>query len=203
MLELYTWTTPNGRKPLVMLEELGVPYEIRPVDLGAGKQHDPAYLQINPNGKIPALVDRDAVITVFESGAILQYLAEKHGRLLAPSGQERASALEWLMFQMSAVGPFMGQLGHFRRDKEPNAGAIQRFDAEVRRILHVLDGRLASVEYLAGQYGIADIATYPWVSTMEALGIPRADFPHLSGWLGRVGARPAVKKAMELAIPRK
>ncbi len=203
-LQLYTFTTPNGWKASIMLEEIGLPYEVKLVHLGHGEQKQPAFLAINPNGKIPALVDPEAGVTVFESGAILIYLAEKSGKLLAPSGQARASALEWLMFQMSAVGPNMGQLDHFvRTATEKLPYAIKRFSDEVLRIFEVLDRRLGEAEYLAGEYSIADIATWPWI----ALGIVRLEaaqplppLPNLRRWILTVGERPAVKRGM--AVPK-
>jgi GST-like protein len=203
-LQLYTFATPNGWKASIMLEELGLPYEVKLVHLGHGEQKQPAFLAINPNGKIPALVDNDAGVTVFESGAILIYLAEKTGQLLAPSGHARASALEWLMFQMSAVGPNMGQLGYFARTaKEKLPLAIQRFTDEVVRIFEVLDKRLGEVEYLAGEYSIADISTYPWIALgmvqLEA-NSPLPPLPNLRRWVLTVGERPAVKRGM--AVPK-
>ncbi|MEP7127116.1 MAG: glutathione S-transferase N-terminal domain-containing protein [Byssovorax sp.] len=199
MIDLYTWKTPNGRKASVMLEELGLPYTLHAVDIGKGEQHTPDFVARNPNGRIPVIVDSDGPTTVFESGAILIYLAEKTGKLLAPSGPQRYSALEWLMFQMSAVGPMFGQLGHFAVfAKEKIPYAIERYTTESLRIMGVLDKRLADHEYLAGDYSIADVATYPWVSAMVER-LPKE--PVLEGvarWIARVGERPAVQRGMKI-----
>ncbi len=196
MIQLHAAGTPNGKKVPIFLEELGIPYELHKVDLGKGEQHKPEFLALNPNGKIPALVDGDGPVTIFESGAILIYLAEKHGKFLPPSGQARADVLEWLMFQMSAVGPMMGQLGWARRSNVP--AGIERFEAEVRRIYAVLEGRLAKHPYLAGEYSIADMATYPWATAHDFLEIDVTPYPNVRAWLDRMAERPAVKKAMGL-----
>jgi GST-like protein len=192
MIDLYFAPTPNGKKISIALEELGLPYQVHALDLAKGEQKRPEFLAINPNGKIPAIVDSDGPTTVFESGAILIYLGEKTGRLLPRSGQARFDVLEWLMFQMSAVGPMFGQVGYFTRQKEPNPGAIERFTVEAKRIGDVLDKRLSQVEYLAGDYSIADIATWPWVK--PALAMLGDGWPHLKAWFERVGARPAVQR---------
>ena len=193
MLQLYTWTTPNGVKPLIMLEELGVPYDTRWIDLGQGAQHTEQFRRVNPNGKIPALVDGDT--TVFESGAVLIHLAEKAGRFLPKNGAARAQALSWLFFQVGGVGPMFGQLGHFLRADEKVPYAMQRYRAETERLYGVLDGRLSEVEYLAGEYGIADMATIGWAAAHDLLGVTLDRFPHVASWLERVGARPAVQRA--------
>jgi len=203
MIELYLWTTPNGRKPVIMLEETGLEYTLKPVRLN-GEQHSPEYLRINPNGKIPALIDKlqnGEQVTVFESGAILIYLAEKMGQFLPAAGQARASVIEWLMFQMSSVGPYFGQLGHFRgvTDKDVTY-AVERFHKEAKRLYRVMDGRLAEVDYLAGDYSIADMATYPWAHDPGRLDIALDDYPHFKRWVVRVGERPAVQKAMNLRL---
>ena len=205
MIELYTWTTPNGYKPLIMLEETGLRYEIRPVDIGAGDQHKPEFTRINPNGKIPALVDRSATPEpelVFESGAILIYLAEKTGKLLPASGPARSQTLAWLMFQMGGVGPMLGQLGHFKvAAPEKIPYAIERYQKEVERIYKVLDGRLGEASYLAGDYSIADIATYPWiVSASERLGVSPDAFPNVARWVSAIRERPAVTRAYAAKI---
>jgi GSH-dependent disulfide-bond oxidoreductase len=194
MIELYAAGTPNGKKVPIFLEEASIPYTLHKIDLGKDEQHSPDFLAKNPNGKIPALVDTDGSITTFESGAILIYLADKHGQFLPKDGQARADVLAWLMFQMSAIGPMMGQLGFFKRNKL-EAG-IPRFDTEVKRIFGVLEGQLAKHEYLAGEYSIADIASYPWVSAFGFVGVDIAPYPHVKAWLDRVGARPAVQKGM-------
>jgi GSH-dependent disulfide-bond oxidoreductase len=202
MIDLYTAATPNGRKASVMLEEVGLPYELHALDLKKDEQKAPGYLAINPNGRIPAIVDHegaDGPVTVFESGAILIYLAEKTGKLLAPSGQARYSALEWVMFQMSAVGPMFGQYFHFATAaSEKLPYAIKRYQDESVRILGVLDGRLAGGEHLAGAYSIADVCTYPWVSGVFDRFEAAAGFSHVRAWLDRVGARPAVQKGMKV-----
>ncbi len=198
MIELYTWTTPNGRKPLILLEELGLPYEAHAIDIGAGEQHEPTFLAINPNGKIPALVDRlddGSHVQLFESGAVLIYLAEKCGRLLPSSGQARAETLSWLMFQVGGVGPMFGQLGHFRRLDARNEYALERYGDETKRLFSVLDQRLKEVPYLAGEYSIADIATYPWAKALEMFELPKDDYPHVVTWMETIGERAAVKKA--------
>lgn len=202
MIDLYTFATPNGRKASVMLEEIDVAYETHVVDLRNDEQHSPEFLAKNPNGKIPAIVDDEAVggpMAVFESGAILIYLAEKTGKFLARSGPERYAALEWVMFQMSGVGPALGQFNHFAHSApEKVPYAISRFSKEALRVLDVLDHRLAGREYLAGAYSIADICTYPWIVTaLERLpGAP--DRANVRAWVERVGARPAVKKGMSI-----
>jgi GST-like protein len=198
MIELYTWTTPNGVKPIILLEELGVPHRLIPIDIGKGAQKEESYLRINPNGKIPAMVDPEGgPITVFESGALLIYLAEKHGKFLATSGQPRAAALEWLFFQVGGVGPMMGQLGHFRGAKREDTYALERYTSEVLRLAQVLEGRLAGQEYLAGDYSIADIATFPWVRALPLyFGIDLAAYPHIARWVDAIAARPAVVRAL-------
>jgi len=205
MIDLYTWSTPNGRKVSIMLEECGLAYAAHPVDIGKGEQFDPAFLEISPNNKIPAIVDPDGPdgkpLSLFESGAILIYLAEKTGRLLASRGEARYRAIEWLMFQMGGVGPMFGQAHHFRRFAPENVPyAIERYTNETRRLYGVLDKRLANVPYLAGDdYSIADIATYPWVARHEWQGVALAAFPNVERWYRAVGARPAVRKGY--AVP--
>ncbi len=199
MIDLYAWGTPNGKKIPIFLEEAGVPYVLHKVDIGKEEQRSPEFLAKNPNGKIPVLVDSDGPVTIFESGAILVYLAEKFEKFIPKSPQGRAAAMAWLMFQMSAVGPLMGQLGYFRRHKGDPAEAklgVARFDGEVRRVFGVLDGQLAKNDYLAGEYSIADMATYPWIAGYGFFNYDVAEWPHLKAWLERVGARPAVKKAL-------
>jgi GST-like protein len=193
MLKLYTWTTPNGIKPILLLEELGIPYEMHWVDIGKGKQHEPAYLRINPNGKIPALEDDG--LPIFESGAILIHLAEKAGRFLAPSGRARSDALAWLFFQVGSVGPMFGQLGHFLHAEEKVPYAIDFYRKETERLYGVLDQRLGEAEYLAGEYSIADMATFGWAGAMSRLRIDPAPYPNVTRWLARLGERPAVQRA--------
>lgn len=208
MIDLYTWTTPNGRKISIFLEETGLPYKVIPVDLGSNQQLLPGFTAINPNQKIPAIVDHDAVggpLSIFESGAILLYLAEKTGRFLPPDGRERSDVIQWLMYQMSHVGPIIGQAGHFvNQAPEQIQYAIERFVGESLRIVGVLNTDLAKRDFLAGAYSIADMATYPWV--MAAWGpfsamMPEkvAEFSNVQRWIDAMGSRPAVQKGM--AIP--
>lgn len=207
MITLYTWTTPNGRKPIILLEELGWQYRTETVDIGHDEQFRPAYLAISPNNKIPALVDDDAAggpLSIFESGAILTYLAEKSGQFLAPSGAARWKALEWLHWQIGGLGPMLGQLGYFTRAEDKSPQAIERFTKEADRLLGVLERRLAEVPYLAGDtYSIADIAAYPWTQAaftrmQEPLKDTLARTPAVRRWLETVGARPAVQRGMQL-----
>jgi len=203
MIDLYTWTTPNGRKVSIMLEELGLPYRVHPINIGKDDQFKPEFIKINPNSKIPAIVDPDGPdgkpVAMMESGAILIYLADKTGKLLAKSGRARYEALQWLMFQMGGVGPMFGQTHHFlRAAKEQVPYAIERYTKETRRLYGVLEGRLKEQEYLAGEYSIADIATYPWVARHEWHKVDLADFPAVKRWYDAISARPAVKKGMDV-----
>jgi GST-like protein len=208
MIDLYTWTTPNGRKVSIMLEEVGLPYRVVPVDLGKLEQQRPEFTAITPNQKIPAIVDHDVPggsLAVFESGAILIHLAEKTGRLLPADVRARATTMQWLMFQMSHVGPIIGQTGHFvNQAPEKIPYAIQRFVGESVRILEVLETGLAGREHLAGDYSIADVATYPWIVAAwqpfkGMMPEKVATMRNVQAWLDRVGARPAVQRGM--AIP--
>lgn len=209
MIDLYTWTTPNGRKVSILLEELGVPYRVTAVDLAAGDQRKPEFLALNPNGKIPAIVDHDAggePLPVFESGAILVHLAERHGRFLPSEPAKRAAAMQWLMFQMSGIGPFLGQVNYWLNNApERIPFAIQRYMDESLRLMAVFDAVLRSREYVAGDYSIADMAAYPWIAAawtpFQAM-LPEkvAEMPAVGAWLARVGARPAVARGM--AIPK-
>lgn len=198
MITLYTAATPNGQKISIALEELGLVYEAHIVDLPAGEQRQPWFLEINPNGRIPAIVDHDASdLRVFESGAILLYLAEKAGGLLPSDTAGRSVVTQWLMFQMSGVGPMMGQANVFYRylpEKIPTA--INRFQGETKRLLQVLDRQLAKAEYLAGDYSIADIANWCWVRLHHWAGVEIADLQHLRRWLEVIGERPAVKRGV-------
>lgn len=202
MIDLYTWGTPNGRKVSIMLEETGLAYRVHAVDIGKGQQHEAAFLAINPNGKIPALVD-DAgpggkAITVFESGAILVYLAEKTGAFLP--AESRYEVLQWLMWQMGGFGPMLGQAHYFRRmAKEPVPLAIERYTNEAHRLYGVLDRRLGEAEYVAGCYSIADMAIYPWASRHEWHAVDLAEYSNVKRWYEAVGARPAVVRGM--AVP--
>jgi glutathione S-transferase len=202
MIVLYTAPTPNGWKASIMLEELGLPYEVRPIRLQLGEQKEPWYLQLNPNGRIPTIVDRDeGDLAVFESGAILIYLAEKTGSPLLPSDRRRrAEVIQWLMFQMGGIGPMQGQANvFFRYAPEKIDYAIERYQNETKRLYTVLDGRLADREYLAGDYSIADIANWPWVRIAAWAGVETDDLPHLSRWLELMAARPACQRGV--AVP--
>jgi GSH-dependent disulfide-bond oxidoreductase len=206
MIDLYTWTTPNGRKVSIMLDECSIPYEVHPVNIREGAQFKPEFVAICPNSKIPAIVDRESGLSIFESGAILIHLAEQTGKFLPKSDPGRAKVLEWLMFQMANVGPMFGQVNHFiNAAPEKIPYAIERYVNESVRILQVLDAQLGRTEYVAGDYSIADMANYPWVSAAlaplrglkpEALGEAR----NLERWIAAVGARPAVKSGM--AVPK-
>jgi GST-like protein len=204
MIEVYSWATPNGHKIHIMLEECGLAYRAIPVDIGAGDQFAPEFLAISPNNKIPAIVDPDgpdgAPISVFESGAILLYLAGKTGRFLPDDVRGRYRTLEWLMFQMGSIGPMLGQAHHFRIYAPEKLGyAIDRYSNEARRLYGVLDRRLANSKYVAGpEYGIADIAIFPWLRSWKNQGIDWNDFPHLKGWFDEIGARPAVRRGVEV-----
>ncbi|MBX6391877.1 MAG: glutathione S-transferase N-terminal domain-containing protein [Burkholderiales bacterium] len=204
MIDLYTWKTPNGRKVSIMLEEVGLPYRVHPVDLGKDEQFDPEFLKISPNNKIPAIVDPygpdGKPIAMFESGAILIYLSAKTGKLLPEDMRGRFVALQWLMFQMGGVGPMFGQLHHFLRAASEHVPyAIERYRKEKDRLYGVLDRRLAEVEYLAGEYSIADIATYPWVARYEWHQTDLNDYPNVKRWFEAISARPAVQRGM--AVP--
>ena len=204
MIELYTWGTPNGRKVSIMLEECALPYNVHRIDIGKGDQHSPAFLAICPNGKIPAIVDTEGPdgrpMPLFESGAILVYLAGKAGKFLPASLRGKYEALQWLMFQMGGVGPMFGQVHHFvRQAKEEVPYAIERYTKEKDRLYGVLDKRLGEIEYLAGEYSIADIATYPWVARHEWHRTNLADFPNVKRWFDVISARPAVQRGM--AVP--
>jgi GSH-dependent disulfide-bond oxidoreductase len=198
MIDLYTHTTPNGRKISIMLEEVELPYKFHQVHINQGQQFMPEYLAINPNGKIPAIVDHDAGITVFESGAILTYLAEKTGKLLPTEPKARYQTLQWLFFQVAGVGPMFGQLSfftHFAPEKVPYA--LERYAKETYRIYGVMDKRLESNEYIAGDfYSIADIAIFPWVGAYEFMGTSLDEYPHLKRWFTTTQQRPAVQRGM-------
>ena len=202
MISLYTAATPNGWKASVVLEELDLPYEVKALDLTRNEQKAPDYLALNPNGRIPTIVDHDeSDFAVFESGAILLYLAEKTGRLLPARMKERSSVMQWLMFQMSAVGPMMGQANVFLRYMpEKLQPAIDRYQNECRRLFEVLDRRLATVEYLAGDYSIADIANWCWVRTHRWSGLEIDHLAHLVRWRDAIEARPAAQRGVR--IPR-
>ena len=204
MIDLYTWTTPNGRKVSIMLEETGLAYQTHRIDISKGEQFTAEFVAINPNSKIPAIVDSAGPggkrLAVFESGAILIYLVEKTGQLLPSDPVKRIETLEWLMFQMAGVGPMFGQRHHFfRAAPEKVPYALERYTKETHRIYGVLDKRLSDNEYLAGgAYSIADIATYPWVARWEWHELDWTKFPHVERWFKAIGARPAVARGMDV-----
>ena len=204
MIEVYSWATPNGHKVHIMLEECGLPYKVIPVNIGTGDQFKPEFLAISPNNKIPAIVDPDGPdgkpISLFESGAILMYLAGKTGKFMPPDTRGRYEMLEWLMFQMGGVGPMLGQTHHFRiYAPEKIEYAINRYTNETKRLYGVMDKRLAKSKYIAGPtYTIADIAIFPWLRSWKNQGIDWADYPHLKGWFDEISARPAVKRGVEV-----
>ena len=207
MIDLYFWPTPNGKKVTIQLEEAGIPYTIKPIHIGRGDQLTPEFLRISPNGRMPAIVDRDPVgggapITIFESGAIMVYLGEKSGKFLPQNPRQKADVLQWVFWQMGNQGPKMGEQGHFRRASlDPKNGdqtyAQMRFDNEVHRIYGVMNLGLHNKRYLAAdQYTIADMICYPWAVTLENRKIDLAEFPNVKRWIDAIGARPAVIKAM-------
>ena len=204
MIEVYSWPTPNGHKVHIMLEECGLPYRAHPVDIGAGDQFEPDFLAISPNNKVPAIVDPDGPdgqpISLFESGAILLYLAGKTGRFLPAGTRGRYETLQWLMFQMGGVGPMLGQAHHFRiyaPEKIPYA--IDRYTNEARRLYGVMNRQIARHRYIAGdEYTVADIAIFPWLRSWKNQGIDWDDYPHLKGWFDEIAARPAVTRGVEV-----
>ena len=199
MIDLYTFTTPNGRKASIMLEEVELPYNVHKIDITKNDQFTPEYIAINPNSKIPAIFDRDTDITVFESGAILMYLAEKTGKLLPTDQKKRYLVIEWLMLQMGSVGPMFGQLNHFKKfAPEKIEYAIARYEKETLRLYSVLDSQLKNNEYICGDYSIADIATYPWVAVYEFQGLTLDNHPNLKRWVETVQQRPAVQRGMKV-----
>jgi GST-like protein len=210
VIDVYTWPTPNGHKVHIMLEECGLPYAVHPVDIGAGEQFDPAFLRISPNNKIPAIVDDEGPdgkpISLFESGAILLYLAAKTGKFMPAGTRAKYQVLQWLMFQMGSIGPMLGQAHHFRvfaPEKVPYG--IERYTSEARRLYGVLDRRLADTgAYLAGrQYTIADIATWPWIRSHTMQGIELSEHPHVERWFGRIGERAPVRRAVKVLAERR
>jgi GST-like protein len=204
-IDLYTWSTPNGRKVSVMLEECGLPYTVHRIDISKNDQFKPGFLAINPNSKIPAIVDPEGPkgrkLTLFESGAILIYLGEKTGKFLTKDAFDRYIVLQWLMFQMGGVGPMFGQAHHFMRAaKEQIPYGIERYGNEAKRLYGVMNKRLGEAKFLAGDdYSIADIATYPWVARHEWHRVALEDFPNVKRWYDTIGARPAVVRGM--AVP--
>ena len=204
MIDVYSWATPNGHKIHIMLEECGLAYRVIPVNIGAGEQFAPSFLAISPNNKIPAIIDPDGPggqpISLFESGAILLYLAAKTGRFLPDDLRARYEVLQWLMFQMGGLGPMLGQAHHFRiYAPEKVAYAIERYTNEAQRLYGVLDRRLAKSRYVGcSEYSIADIAIFPWLRSWKNQGIAWVDYPHLKGWFDEIAARPAVLRGVEV-----
>ena len=204
MIEVYSWPTPNGHKVHIMLEECGLAYRVHPVDIGAGDQFAPSFLAISPNNKVPALTDPDGpggeAISLFESGAILLYLAGKTGRLLPADTRGKYEVLQWLMFQMGGVGPMLGQAHHFRiyaPEKLPYA--IERYTNEAKRLYGVINKRLAHTTYIGGaDYSIADIAIFPWLRSWRNQGVEMGEFSHLKGWFDEIAKRPAVQRGVEV-----
>ena len=204
MIDVYSTATPNGHKVHIMLEECGLPYRIHHIDIGAGDQFKPDFLAISPNNKIPAIVDTEGPdgepFSLFESGAILVYLASKAGKFLGNTDREKFTILQWLMFQMGGVGPMLGQAHHFRLyAPEKIEYAINRYTNEAKRLYGVIDKQVSKTPYLAGnEYSIADIATFPWLRSWKNQGIDWADYPHAKRWFDEIAARPAVKRGVEV-----
>jgi GST-like protein len=199
MIDLYTWTTPNGRKVSIALEELGLPYKAHPIDIGKDEQFAPDFLKISPNNRIPAIIDRDNNMSLFESGAILIYLGDKTGRLLPRDGEARYRVIEWLMWQMGGIGPMIGQAHHFLRQNPGKAPyAEERYHKEALRLYGVLDRRLEGRNYIAGDYSIADIATWPWISRFEWHKVDLNQFPNVKRWYVSIAKRPAVQKGYQV-----
>ena len=202
MIDLYTWTTPNGRKASILLEELGLPYTVHPIDITKDEQFHPDFLKISPNNRIPAIVDRDTGLHLMESGAIMLYLAEKTGKLLPDDLESRYRVIEWLMWQMGGVGPMLGQVHHFVKFNQGKAPYAESRDLkEAHRLYGVLDRRLAEHEYVADAYSIADIAIWPWISRFEWQTIDLEAYPHVKRWYVSIAARPAVQKGYH--VPKK
>jgi GST-like protein len=208
MIDLYSWPTPNGHKIHIMLEECGLPYAVHAVDIGAGDQFELQFLKISPNNKIPAIVDSDGPdgqpISMFESGAILIYLAGKTGRFLPADARSKYLALEWLMWQMGGFGPMLGQAHHFRLyAPERIQYAYDRYTNEAKRLYGVLDKRLAEAEYVAGEYSIADMAIFPWSRSHAGQGVDLADYPNVKRWFDTIAARPAVERGVAVLADRR
>ncbi len=199
MIDLYTWTTPNGRKVSIALEEFGLPYKSHAIDISKDEQFAPAFLKISPNNRIPAIVDNDNGMSLFESGAILIYLADKTGKLMPKDGEGRYRVIEWLMWQMGGIGPMLGQVHHFVKYNKGKAPyAEERYSKEAQRLYGVLDRRLEGREFLAGDYSIADIATWPWISRFEWQEIDMNKFPNVKRWYTTIANRPAVQRGYKV-----
>lgn len=202
MIDLWTWSTPNGRKVSILLEELGLSYRTHAVDITNGEQHAPNFLAVSPNNKIPAICDNDTGMTLMESGAVMIYLAEKTGRFLPDANEERHRVIEWLMWQMGNFGPSLGQAHHFLHFNPGKAPyAEERFHKEAQRLYRVLNTRLADNAYVVGDYGIADMAIWPWASRFEWQRIDLNDYPHVKRWYTEIAARPAVQRGYD--VPKK
>ncbi len=199
MIDLYTFTTPNGRKASIMLEEVGLPYNVHKIDITKNDQFTPEYIAINPNSKIPAIIDQETGITVFESGAILIYLAEKTGKLLPSDQKGKFQVIEWLMLQMGSIGSMAGQLNYFKKyAPEKISYAIERYEKETLRLYGVLNKQLSDNEFICKDYSIADVATYPWIAIYESQGLTLDNHPHLKRWVETIQQRPAVEKGMKV-----
>jgi GST-like protein len=199
MIDLYTWTTPNGRKISIALEEMGLPYKAHSIDINKNEQFTPDFLKVSPNNKIPAIVDSDNNYSLFESGAILMYLAEKTGKLMPKDTASRYRVIEWLMWQMGGIGPFLGQAHHFLKFNPGKAPyAEERYAKEAKRLYKVLDDRLDGRDFLAGDYSIADIATWPWIARFEWQGIDLNEYPNAKRWYLEILKRPAVQKGYQV-----
>ena len=199
MIDLYTWTTPNGRKVSIALEEFGLPYTVHPINIGKDEQFAPDFLKISPNNRIPAIIDRDNGMSLFESGAILIYLGDKTGKLLPKEGEKRYRVIEWLMWQMGGIGPMIGQAHHFLRQNPGKAPyAEERYHKEALRLYGVLDRRLEGRDFMAGDYSIADIATWPWIARFEWHKVDLNQFPNVKRWYVSIAKRPAVQKGYQV-----
>ncbi len=203
MIDLYTWSTPNGRKVSIMLEEVALPYTAHAINISKDEQFKPEFLAISPNNRIPAIVDRDNDLALFESGAILMYLAEKTGKFWPADEKGRWATMQWLMWQMGGIGPMLGQVHHFVRFNKGKAPyAEERYLKEAARLYGVLDRQLAKSEFVAGDYSIADMSIWPWISRFEWQGIDLAQFPHVTRWYKEIAARPAVQKGYQVPVPQ-
>ncbi|MEZ5874462.1 MAG: glutathione S-transferase N-terminal domain-containing protein [Hyphomicrobiales bacterium] len=199
MIDLYTWMTPNGQKVSIMLEEVGLPYRVHPIDIAKGHQFDPAFLKVSPNNRIPAIVDNDNGLHLMESGAILIYLAEKTGQLWRQDFPAKWRVLEWLMWQMGGIGPFLGQAHHFLKFNPGKSDyAEERYSKEAKRLWRVLDTCLADMDYVAGDYSIADIAIWPWITRFAWQKMEFADHPHVKRWYVAIAERPAVRRGWDV-----
>lgn len=208
MIDLYTWPTPNGHKVHIMLEETGLPYTVIPVDINKGDQFDPKYLKISPNNKMPAMIDSDGPggkpYSLFESGAMLMYLAEKTGKFMPAETAARYRVIQWLMFQMGGIGPMFGQAHHFRQYAPSTIPyAVDRYTNEAGRLYNVLDRRLGESEYLAGEYSIADMAVFPWTRSHDRQGQNLDDFANVKRWFEAINARPAVERALKVLADKR